>query len=212
MQRRGVVIAVALLAAGCAGRPADHSLSTPVTAGAVSAPVLASITPAVATTSIPPPPPAPPAPPAPAPRRAATPRAPLIAMGRLVIPRLGLDTTVYEGETLAVIDHGPGHFPWSAKPGELGNVVIAGHRVTKTRPFRNLHTLQPGDTATFEVPSGTYTYVFVGHDVVTPDRIDITNQDGGYRATMFACHPPGSARYRLVAHWQLRTPPAPTPG
>lgn len=131
----------------------------------------------------------------------------LLTMGRLRIPRLGLDAVVYEGDTLDIIDHGPGHYPSSPLPGRRGNVVIAGHRVTKTRPFRNLDTLQAGDQAIFHLPEGEHVYEFTGHEIVTPDRVDVVAQTSDYRATMFACHPPGSAKFRIVAYWKLVSAP-----
>lgn len=201
-----------LSAAACGAAGTDASLQT-IQGGAAAAPVVAVIETTTTTTTAPPPPP-----PAPvverqvSPSAAVTPRAPrpvanLVALGRLIIPRLGLDTIFYEGDTLDVIDHGPGHMPYTPLPGKIGNAVIAGHRVTHSKPFRNLDTLQVGDTATFVMPSGQYTYSFTGHEIVTPDRIDITNQSLAYTATLFACHPPGSARYRIVARWKLTSAP-----
>jgi hypothetical protein len=73
------------------------------------------------------------------------PRKPLVPLGEIRIPKIGLVHTVYEGVTLDVIDVGPGHWPGSAVPGQLGNAVFAGHRVTHTRPFRHLDQLVPGD-------------------------------------------------------------------
>jgi LPXTG-site transpeptidase (sortase) family protein len=133
---------------------------------------------------------------------------PLVVMGRLRIPRLNLDTTVYEGNTLDVIDHGPGHYPGAPLPGRQGNVVIAGHRVTHSKPFRYLDTLKPGDQAIFDLPDGgQHIYEFTHHEIVTPDRVEITAQTDDFRATMFGCHPPGSAKYRIVAYWKLVSPP-----
>lgn len=214
MRRRLIILLVAALAAGvaaCGAQPDDAALQT-VSGGAAAAPVVATIdtTPPTTTTV-----PAPIRASTPSPSRAVTPRAPrvapnLIVVGRLLIPRLGLDTTVYEGDSLDVVDHGPGHLSYTPLPGRIGNVVFAGHRVTHSKPFRHLDTLQPGDTATFVMPNGAqYTYSFTGHEVVTPDRVDITNQSLEYKLTLFACHPPGSARYRLVARWKLTSPPEP---
>jgi sortase A len=138
---------------------------------------------------------------------------PIVEIGRLQIPALDLDTKMYEGVWLTVINYGPSHWPGTAMPGELGNVVVAGHRVTHSRPFRNLDTLEPGDQAIFTTSAGTFTYDFVSLEIVTPDRTDIVAQNIDYTATMFACHPPGSARERIVAHWRLvGAPPLPTGG
>ncbi|MEY2589491.1 MAG: sortase [Acidimicrobiaceae bacterium] len=136
------------------------------------------------------------------------PAEPVVAIGRLEIPALGVDETMYEGITLANIDHGPSHWPGTAMPGHVGNVVVAGHRITHSHPFRHLDELKTGDLAILHTAEGAFTYTFVGIDVVTPDRVDIADQTRAYTATFFACHPPGSARYRIVAHWQLVGLPA----
>jgi sortase A len=125
------------------------------------------------------------------------------AQGRITIPRLGLDTVTYEGYDLAQIDYGPSHITGTAQPGHVGNTVFAGHRVTHTHPFRYLDRLQPGDTATFEMNDGTYTYAYDSTDVVTETQVEILKQGTGHTATIFACHPPGSDKYRIVTHWHL---------
>ncbi len=61
---------------------------------------------------------------------------------------------------------------------------------------------------TFAVDTGSYTYEFVGNEIVTPDRVDILTQQPAYTATLFACHPPGSARERIVAYFRLVGSPA----
>lgn len=198
--------------AACGARPDDGALAT-VRGGAAATPVVATIDTTTTTTAPPPPPPAPAA--VRSPSAAVTPKAPrpvanLVVVGRLLIPRLGLDTIVYEGDSLDVVDHGPGHLPYTPMPGRIGNVVLAGHRVTHSKPFRHLDTLQLGDTATFMMPNGLqFTYSFTGHEIVTPDRVDITNQTLAYTATFFACHPPGSAKQRIVARWKLISAPEP---
>jgi sortase A len=131
----------------------------------------------------------------------------IAGVGRIVIPRLGLDTTLLEGDTLDVLAYGPGHRVGSALPGQVGNVVVAGHRTTRTRPFRDLDALVAGDPLTFETTTGVYRYEFVTHDVVSPSDGQITDQPYGYIATLFACHPPGSARTRLVAYFRLVSAP-----
>jgi sortase A len=134
---------------------------------------------------------------------------PLVTIGHLSIPRLDLDTDVYQGLSLSTINNGPSHWPGTALPGHLGNVTLAGHRVTHSRPFQHLEQLQTGDVATFTTDEGTFTYEFAGREIVTPDRVDIATQWAAYTATMFACHPPGSARERIVAYWRLTNAPAP---
>jgi sortase A len=130
---------------------------------------------------------------------------PMVVIGRIVIPKLGLDVPLNQGISLRTIDRGPSHWPGTALPGQQGNVVIAGHRVTNTRPFRHIHTLAPGDEIRFEVGGAWTTYRVRAHEVVTPDAMRIVEPTPTPTATLFACHPPGSARYRYVVYADLVT-------
>jgi sortase A len=136
---------------------------------------------------------------------------PEIRLGTIEIPRIGLQTTLYQGIRLTTIDRGPGHWPGTAMPGQRGNVVVAGHRVTHSHPFRDLDRLVPGDVAVFTVDGVAWTYVVVSDEVVDPTTgMRIVAQTPDYTATLFACHPPGSAAQRYVVHLRLQDPP-PTP-
>ncbi|MEX2658764.1 MAG: class E sortase [Acidimicrobiales bacterium] len=123
---------------------------------------------------------------------------PAVVIGTIEIPRLGLSVPLNEGISLRTIDRGPSHWPGSAMPGNPGNVVIAGHRVTKTRPFRHIDTLVPGDEIIFTVNGVRTVYAVNGEEIVTPDAMRIVAPTPTPTATLFACHPPGSARYRYV--------------
>jgi len=126
--------------------------------------------------------------------------APVVQIGRIEIPRLGLDAPLHEGVSLNVINHGPSHWPGTAMPGQVGNAVVAGHRVTYTRPFRNIDQLVPGDYVVFVTNGVRWVYEMAGHEIVTPTGVHIIDQTPQRTATLFACHPPGSARYRYVVH------------
>ena len=128
---------------------------------------------------------------------------PLVELGTIEIPRIGLVDTLYEGIALSTIDQGPSHWPGTALPGQLGNVVVAGHRVTHSHPFRHIDQLQPGDRVIFTVGGGRVEYEMVGNEVVTPEGMHIVEQRPEHTATLFACHPPGSARYRYVVHLRM---------
>jgi sortase A len=128
---------------------------------------------------------------------------PVQRIGTMEIPKIGLKADIYHGITLRNIDFGPSHWPGTALPGESGNAVFAGHRVTHTHPFRDIDQLVPGDKATFTVNGVTSTYVVTGHEIVTPDALDIVRQTPAPTATLFACHPPHSATHRYVVHLAL---------
>jgi sortase A len=144
---------------------------------------------------------------APAPRTApeappANPRAavPIVKIGEIQIPKIGLVHPIFEGVTLTVIDKGPGHWPGSAVPGQLGNAVFAGHRVTHSHPFRRINEIVAGDEIIFKMPNGTHTYKMTGFKIVTPKDVHIVNPTPDATVTLFACHPPGSARQRYVVN------------
>ena len=123
---------------------------------------------------------------------------PVRQIGTITIPKIGLVHPIFQGIWLTVIDHGPGHWPGSAVPGQLGNAVFAGHRVTHTHPFRNIDQLVPGDEIQFVMPDGTYTYRMTQQQIVTPADTWIVNPTPTATLTLFACHPPGSATHRIV--------------
>ncbi|MEM9036430.1 MAG: class E sortase [Actinomycetota bacterium] len=127
----------------------------------------------------------------------------LVDLGRIVIPALGIDQTLHQGISLYNIDRGPSHWPGTAAPGGFGNVVIAGHRTTHGAPFRDIDRLAPGDQVIFETDGEVHVYVVAGDEVVTPRGLHIVDQTPGHTATLFACHPPGSAEYRYVVHLDL---------
>lgn len=128
---------------------------------------------------------------------------PVVVLGSIEIPRIGLNKTLYEGITLTTLDRGPGHWPGTALPGYMGNVVIGGHRTTKGKPFRHLDKLIAGDEVIFTTPTGRFVYRVVRTEIVTPQSMWIVNQTTAYTATLFACHPVGSTKERIVVSLEL---------
>jgi sortase A len=139
--------------------------------------------------------------PAPADAYAPTPE---VVHGTMSLPSIGMEQELHEGVTLTAIDRGPSHWPGTAMPGQVGNVVVAGHRVTHTRPFYDLDLLQPGDRLVFTMSDGTtWTYELTNTEIVEPNAMHIVEQTRDKTATLFACHPKHSAAQRIVAHFRL---------
>lgn len=135
---------------------------------------------------------------------------PIIEIGSMEIPKIGLRHKVMHGISLRNIDQGPSHWPGTALPGEAGNTVFAGHRTTNTKPFRRLDELRPGDEIIFNINGVRSVYLTTGTEIVTPNRLDIVNPTAEPTVTLFACHPPGSAKFRIVVRGVLapsQTPP-----
>jgi sortase A len=124
----------------------------------------------------------------------------------LEIPSIGLSQPFFEGVTLTAINNGPSHWPGTPMPGELGNMVIAGHRITHTRPFFDLDLAKPGDELIFTMDKGgRYVYTLDRIEIVDANALHIVDQSYGYRATLFGCHPKGSSRQRIVGHFTLKS-------
>ena len=128
---------------------------------------------------------------------------PVTQIGTIEIPKIGLVHPIFEGVWLTVVDHGPGHWPGSARPGQIGNAVFAGHRVTHTHPFLDLDLLAPGDKVIFDMPHGVYTYVVTTITIVDPTAISITDPTRTPTMTLFACNPKHSAAQRIVVKGRL---------
>lgn len=130
-------------------------------------------------------------------------REPKHELGILEIPKLGVTKTLYEGVALPTLDNGPGHWPGTAMPGHVGNVVVGGHRTSKDRPFRNIDQLVIGDEVIFNTAEGRFVYKVTKTQIVTPDAIWIIDQTAAFTATLFACHPVGSTRERYIVFLEL---------
>ncbi|MEA2901369.1 MAG: sortase [Actinomycetota bacterium] len=128
---------------------------------------------------------------------------PVREIGTIEIPALGLVSAIYDGVTLHNIDLGPSHWTGTAEPGQPGNTVFAGHRITNSRPFRNLDSLVAGDEVIFTVAGTRSVYKVTGNLVVGPDDTWIADQTPESTGTLYACHPPGSADYRYVVKLAL---------
>jgi sortase A len=124
----------------------------------------------------------------------------VVRIGTITIPKLSLVHDLYQGVTLTNIDHGPAHWPGTAVPGQAGNAVVAGHRVTHDHPFMHIDDLKPGDEVIFEVGGVHSTYRVTGSEVVTPEAVWIATQTPTPTATLYACHPLHSKKYRYVVH------------
>jgi sortase A len=143
-----------------------------------------------------------------------------VAFGLVHIPRFGSGyepKPVLQGTSADVLEEGMGHYVGTAMPGAIGNVAIAGHRVTYGRPLFQVEELQIGDAIVVETADGWFTYRVTGTEIVKPRQVDVIapvpNQPGvaptERQLTLTACHPQYSAKERFIVHalydsWQPR--------
>lgn len=113
---------------------------------------------------------------------------------------------VVEGTSVADLKAGPGHIPGTAMPGEVGNVVLSGHRTTYGAPFERFGDLQEGGLVVLETRDEWFTYTVSGSEIVAPTAIEVTypvpGQPGAEPTeqllTLTTCHPKYSAQQRLI--------------
>ena len=133
----------------------------------------------------------------------------------LRIPRIGLDDIVVAGVGREDLKKGPGHYPQTPMPGQLGNSAIAGHRTTYGGPFLHLDELEPGDEILINTPYGEYVYLTTRTEIVAADDWQVIATVDPTMATLSltTCHPIGTASERMIVHAELdltrSTPPGP---
>lgn len=131
----------------------------------------------------------------------------------LRIPRLGAKYryVVIEGVELTDLRKGPGHYPGSALPGQVGNFVISGHRTTYSAPFNRLDTLRGGDRILVDTRDTQYVYRVTGQEIVRPTAVEVTApvpfrpKDRAVKRliTLTTCNPKYSAAQRLIVFGEL---------
>jgi sortase A len=147
-----------------------------------------------------------------APTAASVPIAPIAlpgnAIGIIRIPRLGANYgyAIVEGVSTNDLKKGPGHYPGTANPGGVGNLVISGHRTTYLAPFNGLGQMVIGDAIVIETRDTYYTYRVTKTASVLPTDVDVVLPVPGQPhakptqalITLTTCNPKYSASHRLI--------------
>lgn len=126
------------------------------------------------------------------------------ALGRIVIPELGVNAVFVNGTTTGDLTKGPGRYPETSIPGLGTLTAIAGHRTTFGAPFRNIDDLSPGDIVTLKLPYGTFTYRVFKHEIVDDEDWSIIRDRGFDTLVLSACHPLYSASQRYIVYARLQ--------
>jgi sortase A len=124
-------------------------------------------------------------------------------LGKIAIPRIGLDAVFVQGTGTSDLRKGPGHYPATPLPGQHGTVAIAGHRTTYLAPFHDVNELRPGDRITLSMPYGRFEYRVERTRIVAPTALWVTDRVGYDRLILSACHPLYSAAQRIVVFAKL---------
>jgi sortase A len=140
------------------------------------------------------------------------------AVFRIVIPKLDVREMVVEGVDTESLRKGPGHYPDCRQgftkplctdqeevwPGEVGRVIISGHRTTYGAPFYDIDKLAKGNEIRLETKWGDFTYEVTGSEIVPPNAQDIaTPISDEPELVLTTCNPRFSAAERLIVSAKL---------
>src|SRR4029079_15415097 len=95
------------------------------------------------------------------------------AIGRIIVPRMGLDMVIVNGTDEERLKKGAGHCLGSALPGQGQLIYIAGHRTTYLAPFSNIDQLHKGDRVKVVMPYATFVYRISGYRIVPADDLSV---------------------------------------
>jgi sortase A len=122
------------------------------------------------------------------------------AIGRIAVPRLGLDMVMVNGTSSGTLKTGPGRDPRTYMPGEGELVYVAGHRTTYGAPFAHIDRLEPGDRVVLRMPYATAVYRVTSHVIVPADDVARLKSAGKELVALQACHPRFSASQRYIVY------------
>ncbi len=129
-------------------------------------------------------------------------------IGKIDIPKINVHWVFLEGVQLTDLADGPGHYPGTPLPGQIGNAAIAGHRTTHGAPFFNVGDLHIGDRIQITTFAGNFTYaVWKEPYPVQPTEYSVVGPPQGnepkVELTLTTCNPKYSASQRLIIKARL---------
>jgi len=124
-------------------------------------------------------------------------------IGRLRVPRMGVNMLLVNGTDHDTLKKGPGRDGRTFMPGENRLVYIAGHRTTYLAPFSHIDRLRSGDRVTIEVPYGTFIYAVTRHRIVKSTDLSVLRSPRHELVELQACHPRFFASHRYIAYAKL---------
>ena len=108
------------------------------------------------------------------------------AIAVLRAPKLGIEVPVFDGTDELVLNRGVGRIAGTARPGQPGNIGIAGHR---DGFFRALKDIAVGDSVTLDRGADVTSYVVESIKTVTPTDVTVLAQSATPALTLVTCYP-----------------------
>lgn len=121
----------------------------------------------------------------------------------LRIPKIRLEVPVFDGTDDLTLNHAVGRIVGTARPGERGNIGIAGHR---DGFFRGLKDIGVGDKVELKTPKGIDVYTVEQVNIVSPTDVAALRPRSVPSLTLVTCYPfyfIGSAPKRYIVTTSL---------
>ena len=116
------------------------------------------------------------------------------------IPKIHIVVPLFDGTDEVTLNRGVGRIVGTAKPGQAGNIGVAGHR---DGFFRGLKDIGPGDMIELEMPNRTNRYVVDNVQITSPEDVSVLQPAVKPSLTLVTCYPfyfVGSAPQRYIVH------------
>jgi sortase A len=104
----------------------------------------------------------------------------------LRIPRARVEVPVLPGTDAASLNRGVGWIAGTARPGQTGNIGIAGHR---DGFFRGLKDISRGDALELETPEGRELFAVADVRIVGPKEVSVLKPTSEATLTLVTCFP-----------------------
>src|SRR5205807_1866052 len=125
------------------------------------------------------------------------------AIGKIIVPRMGINMIMVDGTDHETLKRGPGRDLRTYMPGQNRLVYIAGHRTTYLAPFSHIDDIRKGDYVRIEMPYGTFTYRTIGHGIVPATDLAMLRSPRHELLRLQACHPLFFATHRYIVDARL---------
>ena len=122
---------------------------------------------------------------------------------RIVIPSIGVDAPVVEGDDWEQLKKGAGHHIGSANPGERGNCIISAHNDIFGEIFRDLEKVELEDEVLVYAGDIVFRYIVKAKRIVDPDDVTVMAPTSTPVLTLITCYPYMIDTHRLVVIAEL---------
>jgi sortase A len=125
---------------------------------------------------------------------------PVQALGRLVVPDASVSVMLLEGTDELTLNRAVGRIEGTARPGEAGNLGVAGHRDSF---FRGLRHVRMGHSLSLTTLEGIAHYEVESIVIVEPSDVEVLEPTDYPSITLVTCYPfyfVGDAPKRYIVH------------